>query len=674
MRFWGSRVSVGLLTVLALCLAGAPAVAKAAASAMDVVLVVDTSGSMAWDVEGRKRRDPGFTGPARIDRVVDALERYARKLPDGTRLRLISFNTGVKTNREFLVSPSTRDPLISAIGALKAEVNTGDTWLWEAMREGIRAAEVYAATDPDLTVTLYVLTDGEYDNKTPAANLSLGRVLGASSKLGGDALYASLVLLGKPRSQGGSFSDNYLAQLKREAGERCDVQMDEDFDPLFPPILEVLPEKVVPREKVSVIENSAMQFARVEWSVNGSPAGTQKNLVFTPPKFGRYEITFKGFDRSGRRARARKVLNVGLEPVRAVPRLAIDGKPFGPDVIATRGQTLALTHESLGPVARAAWTVNGQKTEAAALNRVLDTVGEQTITLTVESAPGPGGEITRSTSQPIVFQVIAQRVKALVDITVNGVPIDSVETLYAGDTLQLQSRSTGPVKAAVWTVNGKPIAGNTVQWPIESPGDIRVRLKVSDPELGQTDESDIVNLVARKRPPTWTLWALGIAELGLLAFFAWLLTGNGARDSVLLAGGGGRTPAGRYFSRIHKTATIPLSRLLPRNPYWRKKVDSEAVVISRNPVASGPAVKLGCTFSNARGGDVLFGEAHSKPATNTERYYTLEDARDPENPQTIEFTLRSAKRSFGDSVTLAVISVALIAAFFWFYLRIYPSL
>ena len=351
---------------------------------MDVVLVVDTSGSMAWDVEGRKKADAKFQAPPRIDRVINAVKAYARKLPDGTRLRLISFNSGVKTNREFIVSDKTRGELIAAIGNLKAEVGSGDTWLWEAMREGIKAAENYAIQDPDLTVTLYVLTDGEYDNKSSNEEISLGKVLGESKSLGGESLYGSLVLLGKLKSQGGAFREEYLQQLKDQAGAKCDVQLDEDFDPLFPPVLLVPQEKVVPKQKVVVIEGSDAQFARVEWTLDGKPAGTKRVLEFTPEKFGRYAVTFRGFDNKGRRARARTVLNVGQEQVKAVPKISIDGKPFETVDTIIQGQRMDLSHESTGPVAKAVWTVDGNQTQAAKLNSVLNRTGDYKISLTVE--------------------------------------------------------------------------------------------------------------------------------------------------------------------------------------------------------------------------------------------------------------------------------------------------
>lgn len=758
-----------LLTLSLLLAAWSFSLFAARAASMDVVLVVDTSGSMAWDVEGRKKSDPKFQAPPRIDRVIDALKTYAGKLPEGTRLRLISFNSGVKTNREFIVSEKTRGELVAAISMLKGEVKSGDTWLWEAMREGIKAAESYAAQDPDLTATLYVLTDGEYDNKAPTEQISLAKVLNESKSLGGESLYGSLVLLGKLKSQGGAFREEYLQQLKDQAGTRCDVQLDEDFDPLFPPVLLVPQEKIVPKQKVVVIEGSDAQFARVEWTLDGKPAGTKRVLEFTPEKFGRYAVTFRGFDDKGRRARARMVLNVGQEQVKAIPKISIDNKPFDSVDAIIQGQRMDLSHDSTGPVAKVTWNINGNETEATSLNSVLNRIGPYKISLTVESSSGPSGEVTRSTSQPIVFEVVAPRLMAQPEVTVNGKPLSGAgaihpgdmltltsrntanaeafewqigdETLsgqtvnwpvpsagtfqiihtvagvtsgdeapqkdtaapiaitavdpeliavaevlhrgkpysqssniYAGDTLQLVSKSSGPVQSATWTVNGEKISGNSVSWPIPAPGDIEICLKVQGQNPGQVDESLPLKVFAKKRPPVWMLWALGLAELGILGFFAWLLTGNQVRDYRLIVANGPRPQIRKFFSRFSKTATIPFNKMLKGKEYWKKAPDRDALVISRQSVAKGPAAKLACTFAPARRGtgDVQFGE--SKAATNTERFYLLEDGRNPDDVQTVEFTLQSGKKPYGDFVLLCMVATALAAAFFWFYLKAYPTL
>jgi hypothetical protein len=415
-------------------------------------------------------------------------------------------------------------------------------------------------------------------------------------------------------------------------------------------------------------------------------------------------------------------------------------------------------------VAKVTWNVNGNETQAATLNSVLNRIGPYKISLTVESAPGPTGEITRSTSQPIVFEVVAPRLMAQPEVTVNGKPLAEAgpihpgamltltsanttnaktfdwkvgdETLsgqtvnwqvptagtyeiihtvigdsnrdtappisitavdpelaavaevlyqgkpfsqssniYVGEKLLLDSsKSSGPVKGAAWTVNGEKIDGKQVEWPISEPGQIEIRLRVEGDNPGLVNESDVVKVFAKKRPPVWALWALGLAELGMLAFFAWLLTGNQVRDFRLTANGS-RKMVKKFFSRFSKTATIPFNKLFQKDTFWEKAPDSDALIISRSTL-KGPPADLGCTFAPAYGGtsDVCFEIDPEKPATKTQRFYFLQDDRDPDNPRRVEFTLQSGKTSYADLMILAIIAVSLVASFFWFYLKIYPAL
>lgn len=735
------------------------------ASSMDVVLVVDTSGSMAWDVEGRRKSDASFQGPPRIGRVIDALKSYADKLPDGTRLRLISFNSGVKTNKEFTVSEANRGDLIATISQLKGQVGSGDTWLWEAMREGIKAAESYAAQDPDLTVTFYVLTDGEQDNKDPnrEKNISLAKVLGASNALGGDSLYGSLVLLGKRKSQGGAFRDEYLKQLKEEAGTKCDVQLDEDFNPLFPAILDA-PERALPGVKTKVYEVSGGNFSKVEWLLDGKlQPSQQRNLEFIPPKPGRYIVTFKGYDTKDRRARARIALDIGQTPVKAIPRISIDGKPFDSVDTIIQGQRMDLSHDSLGPVAKVTWNVNGNQTEAATLNSVLNDIGPYKISLTVESAPDPTGQVTESTSQPIVFEVVAPRLLAQPEVSVDGKtlaevgaihpgatltlvskntanaqsfdwqigeeqlsgqtvtwqvpaagtynivhtvggaeasdtaapisltvvnpelaavaevmyegrPLAEADNVYTGRTLLLVSKSTGPVKQTIWTIDGKEVHGNTVSHVITAPGQLAIELTVKGETADQTSSSGITRVLAKNPPPMWMLWALGLFELALLGLLAYFFSGNRLRDSRVQVEGGRALPVKKHWSRLHKEARIFVGKILP-GEYWRKRDRKEAILVTPVPVTSGPPGALSCTFKSAMAGvGAVSMDEDPTRRTPTEIYYDLIDERDEDQKQSVGISLQILKPTRTDTLLLLLSAAALAVIFITFLIKVYPTL
>lgn len=735
------------------------------ASSMDVVLVVDTSGSMAWDVEGRRKSDASFQGPPRIGRVIDALKSYADKLPDGTRLRLISFNSGVKTNKEFTVSEANRGDLIATISQLKGQVGSGDTWLWEAMREGIKAAESYAAQDPDLTVTFYVLTDGEQDNKDPnrEKNISLAKVLGASNALGGESLYGSLVLLGKRKSQGGAFRDEYLKQLKEEAGTKCDVQLDEDFNPLFPAILDA-PERALPGVKTKVYEVSGGNFSKVEWLLDGKlQPSQQRNLEFIPPKPGRYIVTFKGYDTKDRRARARIALDIGQTPVKAIPRISIDGKPFDSVDTIIQGQRMDLSHDSLGPVAKVTWNVNGNQTEAATLNSVLNDIGPYKISLTVESAPDPTGQVTESTSQPIVFEVVAPRLLAQPEVSVDGKtlaevgaihpgatltlvskntanaqsfdwqigeeqlsgqtvtwqvpaagtynivhtvggaeasdtaapisltvvnpelaavaevmyegrPLAEADNVYTGRTLLLVSKSTGPVKQTIWTIDGKEVHGNTVSHVITAPGQLAIELTVKGETADQTSSSGITRVLAKNPPPMWMLWALGLFELALLGLLAYFFSGNRLRDSRVQVEGGRAQPVKKHWSRLHKEARIFVGKILP-GEYWRKRDRKEAILVTPVPVTSGPPGALSCTFKSAMAGvGAVSMDEDPTRRTPTEIYYDLIDERDEDQKQSVGISLQILKPTRTDTLLLLLSAAALAVIFITFLIKVYPTL
>lgn len=735
------------------------------ASSMDVVLVVDTSGSMAWDVEGRRKSDASFQGPPRIDRVLDALKSYADKLPDGTRLRLISFNSGVKTNKEFTVSEANRGDLIATISQLKGQVGSGDTWLWEAMREGIKAAESYAAQDPDLTVTFYVLTDGEQDNKDPNGekDISLAKVLGESNALGGESLYGSLVLLGKRKSQGGAFRDEYLKQLKEEAGTKCDVQLDEDFNPLFPAILDA-PERALPGVKTKVYEVSGGNFSKVEWLLDGKmQPSQQRNLEFIPPKPGRYIVTFKGYDTKDRRARARIALDIGQTPVKAIPRISIDGKPFDSVNTIIQGQRMDLSHDSLGPVAKVTWNVNGNQTEAATLNSVLNRIGPYKISLTVESAPDPTGQITESTSQPIVFEVVAPRLMAQPEVSVDGKtlaevgaihpgatltlvsmntanvqsfdwqigeeqlsgqtvtwqvpaagtynivhtvggaeasdtaapisltvvnpelaavaevmyegrPLAQADNVYTGRTLLLVSKSTGPVKQTIWTIDGKEVEGETVSYEITDAGDLEIQLTVQGETADQTSSSGITRVLAKNPPPVWMLWALGLFELALLGLLAYFFSGNRLRDSRVQVEGGRALPVKKHWSRLHKEARIFVGKILP-GEYWRKRDRKEAILVTPVPVTSGPPGALSCTFKSAMAGvGAVSMDEDPTRRTPAEIYYDLIDERDEDQKQSVGISLQILKPTRTDTLLLLLSAAALAVIFITFLIKVYPTL
>jgi hypothetical protein len=335
---------------------------------------------------------------------------------------------------------------------------------------------------------------------------------------------------------------------------------------------------------------------------------------------------------------------------------------------------LTLTSRNTANAEAFEWQIGDETLSGQTVNWPVPSAGTFQIIHTVAGVTSGDEAPQKDTAAPIAITAVDPELIAVAEVLHRGKPYSQSSNIYAGDTLQLVSKSSGPVQSATWTVNGEKISGNSVSWPIPAPGDIEICLKVQGQNPGQVDESLPLKVFAKKRPPVWMLWALGLAELGILGFFAWLLTGNQVRDYRLIVANGPRPQIRKFFSRFSKTATIPFNKMLKGKEYWKKAPDRDALVISRQSVAKGPAAKLACTFAPARRGtgDVQFGE--SKAATNTERFYLLEDGRNPDDVQTVEFTLQSGKKPYGDFVLLCMVATALAAAFFWFYLKAYPTL
>jgi hypothetical protein len=353
----------------------------------------------------------------------------------------------------------------------------------------------------------------------------------------------------------------------------------------------------------------------------------------------------------------------------AQPEVTVNGKPLAEAGPIHPGAMLTLTSANTTNAKTFDWKVGDETLSGQTVNWQVPTAGTYEIIHTVI------GDSNRDTAPPISITAVDPELVAVAEVLYQGKPFSQSSNIYVGEKLLLDSsKSSGPVKGAAWTVNGEKIDGKQVEWPISEPGQIEIRLRVEGENPGLVNESDVVKVFAKKRPPVWALWAASIAELGILGFFAWLLTGNQARDCRLIITNGSRPQVRKFFSRFSKTATIPFNKMLKSKEYWKKAPDRDAIVVSRQSAAKGPAVKLACTFAPARRGtsDVQFGE--NKAATNTERFYLLEDTRNPDEPQTVEFTLQAGKKSFGDTLLLAIVAAALIAAFFWFYLKIYPAL
>jgi hypothetical protein len=470
--------------------------------AMDVVLLVDTSGSMGWDVQGRNHTKKDFSPPNRIERVTKALKDYITqlgKLPadQGVRLRLISFNSGVKTNKEFhLSNPQELKAALSTVESFKGEVKPdGDTWLWEAMRTAISESEKYAAQDPDITVCLYVMTDGEYDNKSPGkeSDISFAKVIGESKYLGTDSLYGSLVLMGKVGVDGG-FGSGYVDGLKQNSGGKFDVQISDDFTLLLPPVIQA--GTIVAGQPVTLMDRSPSKFSRYEWLFDGKPVeGSDRTFDYTFPKNGRYVLTVNAYDDKGRRARTRKVINVSSAPVTADTQVTVNGKSLADAGEIHPGDLVTLVSKNTSNVAEFAWDVNGEKLSGQTVQWKPSKIGSVKIRHSVSGSGVTPDDVPRSEAPPITFSVVNPHLNADPQVTVNGKPLAEAGEINPGATITLVSRNTANAEQFLWEVNGEKLSGQTVEWHPQKAGKVSIIHSI----VGKKDDSgDAPSITAPK--------------------------------------------------------------------------------------------------------------------------------------------------------------------------------
>jgi hypothetical protein len=222
-----------------------------------------------------------------------------------------------------------------------------------------------------------------------------------------------------------------------------------------------------------------------------------------------------------------------------------------------------------------------------------------------------------------------------------------------------------------------------IDYKIEKAGPIRIQLMVLGSE-GEPVASGEISILAKKRPAYWSLVALGILELGIFAFLWYFFTGNQLKDCKLKATSGikplslsGVKP-NKYWSRLHKTASIPFKKLFKYDKYWNDQPnpDRKCLTISRDLVnVKGPSMKLGCTFSNTKDGlgDIDFAEDEEKQ-TKYSRVYNFSDETDAENPRRIQFEVTLGRPRIGDAMALGFSSILIFASYTYFYLKIYPNL
>jgi hypothetical protein len=182
----------------------------------------------------------------------------------------------------------------------------------------------------------------------------------------------------------------------------------------------------------------------------------------------------------------------------------------------------------------------------------------------------------------------------------------------------------------------------------------------------------MTKVLAKNPPPVWMLWAAGSVSTALLGFLCYVFTRNRARSASLSVRDGKTIAVAKYWSRFHKSAVIPIREFFSDEDFWGRKPLSDAMVVNSESKTKGPPLTLDCTFASARRGSGNAQlEPNFAPPTKQERFYLLVE-HDGEEEHQAEFSLRAGRPSMNDFLILTLLSAAVIAAFFVFYLKIYP--
>ena len=250
-------------------LAVAAWLACAPASGADYVFVVDTSGSMTSAISRKDKR-------IRITTVQNALRSYLTELPTDSRVTLISFNTGIASEKEMVLrTDSERQEALKWVANLDAEARkNGDTYLWSTLRRALKIASDYSKQSAEQTVIVRVLTDGQDTQK----RWTLDQILAEFPDVDGKAIRANLVLLGDLEIQ---------LRLPRDG---FDIVPDPYFELMFPPVIRWEPQDPRVGQSVRFFDNSQTTNRLFEWRIDGALVGNQKIITNRFTKAGEHII------------------------------------------------------------------------------------------------------------------------------------------------------------------------------------------------------------------------------------------------------------------------------------------------------------------------------------------------------------------------------------------------
>ncbi len=445
--------------------------------AADYVIVVDTSGSMTNSVSQSDEQK-------RIIKVQDALRSWLQALPFGSRLTLISFNSGIQSQREFIFrNKLDLQPALSWCDRIDEEAEahkTGKTHIWTTLRKALEVAARYATENPEQTVQVRVFTDGE-DNEGVTTFLE---VVEDFPLVDGKSITGNLVILG-------DLQMDVKTQRDVEDHPGFRLRHDPDFEILLYPLIEWRPKELRVGEEMIAYENTFSIYKTYSWSVNGQPVSTNKVLRHTFTSGGKHTIRLKVEGLKDGREHSQVSIQVSepYQPPPLQPQI-LHWNPVNP----APTQSVRFFGRSLGHPVAYKWEIN-RETKGKELDFEWKFASEGEFSV-VFSAQGESGKWFHSDPKTI----IVREPNAIVNFRANP------KTYHHKQVVQFANESQGNFVSFRWDFgDGQTSAERSPQHQYENDGDdpktFRVQL-VGKLSNGQEIRSTIYNLNILPSPPT----------------------------------------------------------------------------------------------------------------------------------------------------------------------------
>ena len=308
----------------------------------DYVFVVDTSGSMTGKISSK---DPRI----RITTVQEAMRSYLNAIPPDTRATFISFNTGIASEKEMVLrSDADRQEAMQWVNQLATEASqNGDTYLWSTLRRALKIAANYSKQNPEQTVVVRVLTDGQDTEKDLKGRnrWTLDQVLSEFPDLDGRAIRANLVLLG----------DLEIPFRTKHLG--FDIVRDPHFSFIFPPVIEWAPKPSQVEKDITFFDNSRSNYEFWEWRVDGALLGQKRSVTHRFRAPGEHTVQLVVTGTGGMKDAATVRVNVieAEKEESMIPSFVF--APSSPEP----GQTVKFLGRSSGKPDAYSWQIGGQE-------------------------------------------------------------------------------------------------------------------------------------------------------------------------------------------------------------------------------------------------------------------------------------------------------------------------